>query len=251
MFTDKPDPDLAKDALFQNKREEVIRTFARWVLGKDNAKPEDLVTFINEKVQLPHFSEIHWEARRGLKELCEYTGWPVPDGNCFTIHPVNSPACIIFWRVAVHLLRYLTVEQCREVRIFRYEQIPVVPTTHEEDLEEEVQTEPSVQLEQEEYILIDAVASDAKEVKGAVGGYIETIPPPSEDERSFTMVEGISRRKIGVVVSSLGELRAEAEREFYLDSPIHVYRGDVEVTTTRYLMKLPMDTELLVSDRLW
>ena len=59
-----------------------------------------LVDFINQDFRPSHPS-IAPEVERAVRAQIEFEGWPMP--SSLSLSPINSPACILHWRVLVHV----------------------------------------------------------------------------------------------------------------------------------------------------
>ena len=187
LFTDTPEQSLINDDDFHRFRAEIIGTLARWVVGTEKATPTNLVKFIKDKVMIPNESEISDRAQPSLGRLCEVMEWARP--RTFSLHPVNLPACVMYWRVAVHLLKYLSQDLRRKVRRFNY--VPAKPAKVVRfdpiDVVEPMLLLPSVFVEEAREKLQVTVTPEKKviaplELQGAVGGDPEVVPPPLDPE---------------------------------------------------------------------
>ena len=61
-----------------------------------------------------------------MRELSRVVNWSSP--KTFRMKKVNSPSCLIYWRVAVNLLRYISQDQRAELRTWTYTPAGVEPT---------------------------------------------------------------------------------------------------------------------------
>ncbi|XP_030838603.1 uncharacterized protein LOC105437668 [Strongylocentrotus purpuratus] len=78
--------------------------FLRWVatqfVGDGRDPVGRLVAYVNQDFR-PSRPFIASEVERALRAQIEFEGWPMP--SSFSISPLNSPACLLHWRVLVHL----------------------------------------------------------------------------------------------------------------------------------------------------
>lgn len=67
---------------------------------------DDLVDTLNKY----HLIEEGWEItaiqERAMREMCHALSWNIP--QTFNLQPVNSPACLIHWRILMALLQNLS-----------------------------------------------------------------------------------------------------------------------------------------------
>jgi len=97
--------ELGRGARAREERNRNRASALRWltnaILGPV-AQVSDLVPLFNEHNHLPVDCTIPEQSTEGLKELCRREGWRTPEA--FLLSPVNSPAALIYWRVAALLL---------------------------------------------------------------------------------------------------------------------------------------------------
>ncbi|XP_046568975.1 uncharacterized protein LOC124277357 [Haliotis rubra] len=110
-FPQKNTPDMeVTEKVFQG-----LRQLATWILGPVSTL-WDLLKFFNQNVQLSQDCVVHESSVAGMRHLCRDQGWNVPVK--FSLHPLNSPACLKQWRVLLHLLNFVSPDQRSEFRLF-------------------------------------------------------------------------------------------------------------------------------------
>ena len=108
MFRECFPPDKFLDAKFQDYRGHMVMVLAQWFCG-DGVTAQSFVRFLNEKVRLPKNCRIPFNAMPSLRAVCKQMGWE--ECGVYHLHPINSPVCILHWRVATALLGRLTERQ--------------------------------------------------------------------------------------------------------------------------------------------
>ena len=84
-----------------------LTQLARSLLGP-NATPYTLMNHVNSRLQdiIHAYAGIWVPLQLDMKALCKFARWQIPDK--FEIFPqVNSPACLVYWRIFVYLLGQL------------------------------------------------------------------------------------------------------------------------------------------------
>ncbi|XP_067655922.1 D-aminoacyl-tRNA deacylase-like [Haliotis asinina] len=92
-----------------------LRQLGAWILGLGTSI-EELHRFFNRNVRLTENCTIHEGAIAGMRHLCRAQGWRAPVK--FSLHPLNSPACLRQWRVLLHLLNFISEDRRREFCLF-------------------------------------------------------------------------------------------------------------------------------------
>ena len=257
LFTEVPAQELLDDEGFHLRKREAVRTLAEWLLRDKAATPNDLLNFVNKRVHFPTRSEISTKAQPVLKKLSQVVNWSCPD--TFRMKPLNSLSCLTYWRVTVEILRFLSQDQRRQIKTWRYERaeqkpaLGMVPAGAEGGI-------PGPEFEWGGFRMDSPEVKVPKSDRSPV---TVTFKPESEErkvrfenldlnntEKGFVMINGVTHQKVGVVVSSLQQLIEEGIHRFQLTGTVRVYRWEdmVEIVSTKYLMKLPEDTVVTVTD---
>ncbi|MES9882213.1 MAG: TatD family hydrolase [Sedimenticola sp.] len=105
VFHDDATEDMLSSFRFQNRRLVGLETLSEMIIGP-GANPVKLLRFANRNLILESDTTISDRTRRAMDRLCETAGWPIP--RFYTIEPMNSPACLIYWRVMTFLMSRLT-----------------------------------------------------------------------------------------------------------------------------------------------
>ncbi|KAJ8305035.1 hypothetical protein KUTeg_017415 [Tegillarca granosa] len=92
----------------QQSRLSLLHTLADFILGP-GATITDLFDWVRQNITIHGSSEIPPKMIPELKALCRTAGWDVPE--FFTLHPMNSQVCTVFWRVYLFCCSSLTLEQ--------------------------------------------------------------------------------------------------------------------------------------------
>ena len=85
-----------------------LKFLARTILGK-NSTLRDLMNFTNKNWNAPGSINVTPEIEDAIRRVHELIG--SSRQRSFSLSPVNSPACLIHWRVLVFLFNHLTEEQ--------------------------------------------------------------------------------------------------------------------------------------------
>ena len=70
---------------------------------------DDCVDYLNKNLSLVivQLTEVLDPQQAEMKALCEFAGWPVPESK-FRVYPdINSPACLLYWRILLFLIEQL------------------------------------------------------------------------------------------------------------------------------------------------
>ena len=97
-----------------------------------NATPHTLMNHVNSRLQdiIHAWANIWVPLQLDMKALCEFARWQIPEK--FEIFPqVNSPACLVYWRIFVYLLGQLPNSTREEFfRTYHQGQSPSCTTLH-------------------------------------------------------------------------------------------------------------------------
>ena len=115
VFRDVTFPRAEIDPNYQQIRGDALTTLARWILGSETSTVFDLVFHVNENKLVPESAEILERQIIQLQLLSYEMRWRQPTE--FSLHPVNSPAAVIHWRVLLSLISLLTRQQRQEWRM--------------------------------------------------------------------------------------------------------------------------------------
>lgn len=115
VLSDAVDLRLELDPKLHQLRHEALLSLARWILGRQSATVFDLVRFVNENRVFPVESVLIDKQVAQFTCLSHEMNWRRP--NTFSLHPVNSPAVLMHWRVVLGLLRFVGNVQRNEFRL--------------------------------------------------------------------------------------------------------------------------------------
>ncbi|CAG2206434.1 unnamed protein product [Mytilus edulis] len=100
---------LMEDRRFHQHRAYVVMLIAKWLTGQETVTAKDLVNFLNEKSFVPRSTHVTGIQMQVHRTVCKEMGWT--DYFRYSLRPVNSPACLLNWRVLTSVLHFLTPEQ--------------------------------------------------------------------------------------------------------------------------------------------
>ena len=134
VFRDVVFPRAEIDENFQQIRGNALQTLAQWILGCGTATVFDLVRHVNENNLVPEKANI-LERQVIQYQLFSYSmRWRQP--LAFNLHPVNSPAVLIHWRVLLVLISLISREERLQWRLTG-QGYTAPPISDESDDEEE------------------------------------------------------------------------------------------------------------------
>jgi TatD DNase family protein len=93
-----------------------LQLIAGWVVRR-GASIQDLVEWVNRTHRVPESAVVQFSDRAIFRRTSRREGWDLPEE--FTLIPMNSPACLLHFKVLCGLLKELRPEQRR--RLFREE----------------------------------------------------------------------------------------------------------------------------------
>ncbi|CAC5419390.1 unnamed protein product [Mytilus coruscus] len=82
---------------------------AKWLTGQETVTAKELVNFLNEKSYVPRSTHVTGIQMQIHRTVCKEMGWT--DYFRYSLRPVNSPACLLNWRVLTSVLHFLTPKQ--------------------------------------------------------------------------------------------------------------------------------------------
>ncbi|VDI51380.1 Hypothetical predicted protein [Mytilus galloprovincialis] len=100
---------LMEDRRFHQHRAYVVMLIAKWLTRQETVTAKDLVNFLNEKSFVPRSTHVTGIQMQVHRTVCKEMGWT--DYFRYSLRPVNSPACLLNWRVLTSVLHFLTPEQ--------------------------------------------------------------------------------------------------------------------------------------------
>ncbi|CAG2201840.1 unnamed protein product [Mytilus edulis] len=100
---------LMEDRRFHQHRAYVVMLIAKWLTRQETVTAKDLVNFLNEKSFVPRSTHVTGIQMQIHRTVCKEMGWT--DYFRYSLRPVNSPACLLNWRVLTSVLHFLTPEQ--------------------------------------------------------------------------------------------------------------------------------------------
>ncbi|CAG2212398.1 unnamed protein product [Mytilus edulis] len=98
-----------EDRRFHQHRAYVVMLIAKWLTRQETVTAKDLVNFLNEKSFVPRSTHVTGIQMQVHRTVCKEMGWT--DYFRYSLRPVNSPACLLNWRVLTSVLHFLTPEQ--------------------------------------------------------------------------------------------------------------------------------------------
>ncbi|CAG2246273.1 unnamed protein product [Mytilus edulis] len=112
MFDLRHDVSLMTDPAFHQYRGYMIMVLAKWLTRSDDATSTDLMDFLRRYSKVPRGYQQFGEDMPVFRTVCREMSWPTR--AWFRIAPssrINSPCCILHWRVMASLLHFLTPTQ--------------------------------------------------------------------------------------------------------------------------------------------
>ena len=112
MFDLRHDVTLMTDPTFHQYRGYMIMVLAKWLTRSDDATSTDLVDFLRRNSRVPRGYQQFGEDMPVFRTVCREMNWSTR--AWFRIEPssrINSPCCILHWRVMASLLHFLTPTQ--------------------------------------------------------------------------------------------------------------------------------------------
>ncbi|CAG2209495.1 unnamed protein product [Mytilus edulis] len=85
------------------------KTIAKRLTGQETVTSKDLMNFFLEKSFVPRSTHVTGIQMQIHRTVCKEMGWT--DFFRYSLRPVNSPACLLNWRVLTSVLHFLTPEQ--------------------------------------------------------------------------------------------------------------------------------------------
>ena len=113
-----------------------LTQLARSLLGP-NATPHTLMNHVNSRLQeiIHAWANIWVPLQLDMKALCKFARWQIPEKFEIFLQ-VNSPACLVYWRIFVYLLGQLPDSTREEFfRTYHQGQSPSCTTLHPRQLE--------------------------------------------------------------------------------------------------------------------
>ncbi|CAC5387627.1 unnamed protein product [Mytilus coruscus] len=98
-----------EDSRFHQHRAYVVMLIAKWLTGQETVTAKDLVNFLNEKSFVSRSTHVTGIQMQIHRTVCKEMGWT--EYIRYSLRPVNSPACLLNWRVLTSVLNFLTPEQ--------------------------------------------------------------------------------------------------------------------------------------------
>ena len=135
LFTDQPTGEQMDSMEFHTRRWNVIQDLARWVTNRASATPEQLVDYLNRTISVHRWCEVQEPAVPALQELCKVAGWAIPQK--FVLRPLNSPALVVYWRVALEVLWLIPEDRRELLRRLHCGEIDLTPAGAEKEMPRE------------------------------------------------------------------------------------------------------------------
>ncbi|MES9881149.1 MAG: TatD family hydrolase, partial [Sedimenticola sp.] len=105
LFHDAESPQMLENPKFHNRRLLGLRTLAKFVIGEEGTV-QSLVNFVNHNLLLDPLLTVTASTHDAMDRLCDVAGWERP--GSYTLGSLNSPACLIHWRVMGFLMSRIT-----------------------------------------------------------------------------------------------------------------------------------------------
>lgn len=115
IFWDNPSTEIEALPPYHQLRASVLGTVASWIVGNASTI-HDLVRYVNQTLAVPSQCPIMDRTRTQMGVLTRIMGWWAPRDNNYNLHPLNSPAVLIHWRVLLVLVCQMTRDQQRKFR---------------------------------------------------------------------------------------------------------------------------------------
>ena len=251
LFTDVLTTEQMASTEFHRRRLDVVKDLARWVLNRRDATPHQLVGNLRQRLFFSSMSEVPRDTEPGLKKLCEFAGWRVPKRFC--LQPINSPACVMYWRVALNMLRLLPADKLEPLKTLHCLELELVPAGAESvpsSSKKELIMDPPV------YGMAVAPVDDNREDRRVVvhGASLQIrarnrSPTPTSRQRHFLLVDGVTFVGHTCMAVNLQEVKDRGEAVFNLWKPVNVYWECVPVRDDNHLDRIPDQAVLTVTDR--
>ncbi|KAK3093350.1 hypothetical protein FSP39_014347 [Pinctada imbricata] len=153
---------------------DALRWLVEAALGSD-VRLQDAVSWMNRYGRIPGFAHLNNEHQDAYYEACRAMGERTPIK--FTIHPVNSPAVLLFWRCMLALLMECSPEQVEQFPSFpEFDRLP----EPEPSLPEAAVMEPAVDEAEEsdlgDLIMLDEVGDSGDDEPGFVEPQMANLP---------------------------------------------------------------------------
>jgi len=113
IFWDNPSTEIEALPAYHQLRASVLGTVASWSVGNASTV-HDLVRYVNQTLAIPSQCPIMDKTKTQMGDLPRIMGWWVPRDNSYNLHPLNSPAVLIHWRVLLALVCQMTWVQQRK-----------------------------------------------------------------------------------------------------------------------------------------
>ncbi|CAC5416259.1 unnamed protein product [Mytilus coruscus] len=98
-----------QDSRFHQHRAYVVMLIGKWLTRQEKVTAKELVNFLKEKSYVPRSTHVTGIQMQIHRSVCKEMGWT--EFFRYSLTPVNSPACLLNWRVLTSVLHFLTPEQ--------------------------------------------------------------------------------------------------------------------------------------------
>ncbi|CAC5391902.1 unnamed protein product [Mytilus coruscus] len=95
-----------QDQWFQRFRGHMVILLARWLTGQEDITSAEFVLWLQQRAGIPRGCRIQGPDMPPLRAVCSAMKWS--QVSIYSLHPVNSPVVILYWRVILSVLRHLS-----------------------------------------------------------------------------------------------------------------------------------------------
>ncbi|CAC5371668.1 unnamed protein product [Mytilus coruscus] len=106
MFETRFSREVMQDQRFQRFRGHMVILLARWLSGQEDITSAEFVLWLQQRAGIPRGCRIQGPDMQPLRAVCSAMKWP--QVSIYSLHPVNSPVVILYWRVILSVLRHLS-----------------------------------------------------------------------------------------------------------------------------------------------
>ncbi|XP_063436976.1 uncharacterized protein LOC134718406 [Mytilus trossulus] len=106
MFESNFNREVMSNQGFHQFRGHMVIMLARWLTGREDVTSAEFVSWLQERAAIPSGIKIQGVDMPPLRAVCQQMNWQ--KCSVYSLHPITSPVVILYWRVILGVLRYLS-----------------------------------------------------------------------------------------------------------------------------------------------
>ena len=91
---------------FHQFRGHMVMLLARWLTGQEDITYTEFVSWLQQRAAIPWGCKIQGVDMPPLRTVCMEMNWQ--KHSVYSLHPITSPVVVLYWRVMLSVLRYLS-----------------------------------------------------------------------------------------------------------------------------------------------